>query len=174
VESPVRFLDDSFGDATVALTGTSIAFSRHFQRLRRLASVSPRKKKILESSLPQETLDFIAEFIYRLETLDVLLLLQGTPSRKWTPRQVSDELRSSPSGVQKTLQHLHDRGLLAKDGDSFWFAPRSPELEQRALNLAACAREKRTAVITAIFSGPNVAVRSFAEAFRFKKGGSDG
>ena len=66
------------------------------------------------------------------------------------------------------------RGLLAKEGDSFVFRPRSAELEQRAMSLAACARERRTAVITAIFSGPSVAVRTFADAFRFKKGGSDG
>jgi hypothetical protein len=40
--------------------------------------------------------------------------------------------------------------------------------------LAACYRERRTTVITLIFSRPADAVRSFANAFKLKKGSSDG
>ena len=117
---------------------------------------------------------FIQECIDRLETLDVLLLLQSTRTRAWTVRQVSEEMRSSPLAVESALQTLHSRGLLEKDDDTFVFRPRSTELEEKTSRLAACYREKRTAVITTIFSRPNEAVRSFAEAFRIKKGGSDG
>jgi hypothetical protein len=128
----------------------------------------------LEQSIPEDLAHFIRECIDRLETLDVLLLLQSTPTRAWTVRQVSDELRSAPQAVESTLQGLLGRGLLAKDGEAFVFRPSSAELEEITSRLAACYREKRTAVITAIFSKPNEAVRSFAEAFRLKKGRSDG
>lgn len=128
----------------------------------------------MEPSIPKDVADFIRECIDRLETLDVLLLLQSARTRTWTVRQVSDEMRSSPLAVESALQTLHSRGLLGKDDDTFVFRPRNAELDEKTSRLAACYREKRTAVITIIFSRPNEAVRSFAEAFRIKKGGSDG
>ncbi len=128
----------------------------------------------MDPSIPKDVADFILECIDRLETLDVLLLLQSARSRAWTVRQVSDEMRSSPLAVESALQTLHSQGLLGKDDDTFVFRPRNAELDEKTSRLAACYREKRTAVITIIFSRPNEAVRSFAEAFRIKKGGSDG
>jgi len=132
------------------------------------------KKIALEPSIPEDMVHFIRECIDRLETLDVLLLLQTARARAWTVREVTDEMRSSPLAVASALETLHSRGLLAKDDETFSFRPRNAELEEKTLRLAACYREKRTAVITTIFSRPNDAVRSFAEAFRIKKGGSDG
>jgi hypothetical protein len=128
----------------------------------------------LEPSIPPDILHFIRECIDRLETLDVLLLLQSAPARTWTVTQVSDEMRSSPLAAETTLEALALRGLVEKRGDAFAFHPRDAQLLDKTARLAACYREKRTAVITAIFSRPNDAVRSFAEAFRFKKGGADG
>ena len=129
----------------------------------------------MEPSIPQDVTHFIRECIDRLETLDVLLLVQSARTRAWTVRQVSDEMRSSPLAVESALQTLHSRGLLEKDEDAFVFRPRSAELDEKTSRLAACYREKRMAVITTIFSRPNEAIRSFAEAFSgSKKGGSDG
>jgi hypothetical protein len=64
--------------------------------------------------------------------------------------------------------------LLQQDGESYRFRPQTPELDQITRRLAACYREKRTTVITLIFSRPADAVRSFANAFKLKKGPSDG
>lgn len=129
---------------------------------------------VLEPPIPADIVHFIRECVDRLETLDVLVLLQNARSRTWTVRQVSDEMRSSPLAVESALQTLHDRGLLATHDETFVFRPRHADLEEKASRLAAIYREKRTAVIAAIFSKPNEAVRSFAEAFRIKKGDSDG
>jgi hypothetical protein len=128
----------------------------------------------LEPSIPPDLLRFIRECIDRLETLDVLLLLQATPARLWTVSQVSDEMRSSPLAAETALETLALRGLVEKRHNVFAFHPRDAQLLDKTTRLAAFYREKRTAVITAIFSRPNEAVRGFAEAFRFKKGGSDG
>jgi hypothetical protein len=47
-------------------------------------------------------------------------------------------------------------------------------LDLMTRHLATCYREKRTAIITLIFSRPADAVRGFANAFKLKKGPSDG
>jgi len=128
----------------------------------------------LERSIPDEVLHFIKECIDRIETLEVLLLLQSAPGRSWTAREVSDQMRSSRLAVQGALDGLHSRGLLEKHDDRFGFHPRRTDLADKTARLASCYRERRTAVITAIIARPNDAVRSFAEAFRFRKGGTDG
>ena len=63
---------------------------------------------------------------------------------------------------------------MAKDADRFSFRPKDANSAATIARLAACYREKRTAVITTIFSRPNDAIIGFAEAFRIKKGRSDG
>jgi DNA-binding MarR family transcriptional regulator len=116
---------------------------------------------------------FIKKCIDRLGTLEILLLLQSTSFRAWTVRQLSDEMRSSPPAADSGVAALLAQGLVAKEGDGYRFRPATPELEEATRRLAACYRERRTAVIAAIYSGPSESVRRFAEAFRFKKGGSD-
>jgi DNA-binding IclR family transcriptional regulator len=128
----------------------------------------------LEPSIPHDLAQFIQRCIDRLETLDLLLLLQSNAAREWTVRQLSDEMRSSPLATESALAMLLRHGFVAKDGETFRFRPLTPELEETTRRLAACYRERRSAVIAAIFSRPSEAVRSFAEAFRIKKGGSDG
>ena len=142
--------------------------------LEQQAAVRPHVVLALEPSLPEEITHFIRECIDRLETLDVLLLLHASPSRAWTTREVSDEMRSSPLAAETALATLLQHGLVSDDAGRFSFRPKDAKLAETTARLAACYREKRTAVITTIFSRPNEAVRSFAEAFRFKKGRSDG
>ena len=117
---------------------------------------------------------FIQKCIDRLETLDLLLLLQSTSKRTWTIKQLSDEMRSSALATESALATLLAQGLVAKEDETSHFRPITPELEETTRRLAACYRERRTAVIAVIFSRPSDAVRSFAEAFRIKKGRSDG
>jgi hypothetical protein len=128
----------------------------------------------LESSLPEDIVQFIRRCINTLGTLDVLLLLHASPSRAWTAREISDELRSSPLAAGTALATLVHSGLVAKDGERFSFRPKHADSAATIARLAACYRERRTAVITTIFSRPNEAILGFAEAFRFKKGPSDG
>jgi hypothetical protein len=113
------------------------------------------ERTALERPLPADVLRFIRDNIDRLGTLDVLVLLQSTPTKLWTAWQVSDELRSSVIAVQKALLRLKDHGLLVQDRDAFIFLPQTEELQRSAARLAACVRERRTAVITAIFSRPD-------------------
>jgi hypothetical protein len=129
---------------------------------------------MVDSSIPSDIAHFIRECIDRLETLEVLLLLQTNAGRAWSVREVSDEMRSSPLAAATALGTLLALGLIAAENGCYLFRPIERELEQKVVRLADCYRSRRTAVIALIFSKPNDAVKSFAEAFRFKKGGSDG
>jgi hypothetical protein len=128
----------------------------------------------LESSLPEDIVQFIRRCINTLGTLDVLLLLHASPSRAWTAHEISGELRSSPLAADTSLATLVHGGLVAKDGDRYSFRPKDADTADTITRLAACYRDRRTAVITTIFSRPSDAVLGFAEAFRIKKGPSDG
>jgi hypothetical protein len=128
----------------------------------------------VESSIPSDIAQFIRECIDRLETLDLLLLLEANAGRAWSARQLSDEMRSSPLATESALRTLLARGIIVSENSCYLFRPSEPELERKVRRLADCYRTRRTAVIALIFSKPSDAARSFAEAFRIKKGGSDG
>lgn len=135
--------------------------------------MSASKKHIVES-IPSEVAEFIRECIDRLETLDLLLLLQAKSGRTWSARQLSDEMRSSPLATESALGTLLAHGIIVTENNCYLFRPSGPELEEKIRRLADCYRTRRTAVIALIFSRPSDAARSFAAAFRLKKGGSDG
>jgi hypothetical protein len=129
----------------------------------------------LEPSIPHDVLLFIRRYIHRLETLEVLALLQSRPGKTWSAKQVSDEMRSSPLAAETALATLAGHGLIARVQSEFSFPPASAELQKQTRRLLACYREKRTGVIAAIFSTPtSAAILSFAEAFKMKKDKPDG
>lgn len=128
----------------------------------------------METSVPQDIVLFIRECVDTLGTLEILLLLQSSGGRARTVQQISDEIRSSPLAVECSLDVLIVRGLVSQTADGYLFRPRTGDLESKTQRLAALYHERRAAVITIIFSRRGDAVRSFAEAFRIKKGPSDG
>jgi DNA-binding IclR family transcriptional regulator len=103
-----------------------------------------------------------------LEALEVLALLQSAPGTAWSAKQVSEELRSSRVAAETTLGTLVGHRLVARNQDKFVFSPATAQLAEQTRRALACYKEKRTAVITAIFSAPTPAIRSFAEAFNLK------
>lgn len=83
---------------------------------------------------------------------------------------MSGHLRSSPAASGTVLDRLVSSGLAERTGDAYVYRPRRADLADKVARLIACNRERRTAVITAIFTRPSDALRSFADAFRIKKG----
>jgi DNA-binding IclR family transcriptional regulator len=122
-----------------------------------------------ETSVPPDVAQFIRQCIDRLETLDVLLLLQATSSKDWTVQQISDEMRSSLLAAETAIATLLTHGLVSREGSGYRFRPATPGLEEQTQRLAACYRERRAAVITQIVSRRTDSIRSFADAFRIKK-----
>jgi DNA-binding IclR family transcriptional regulator len=108
----------------------------------------------MDTSIPQDLAELIWNSIDRLETLEMLLLLQAEPRRAWTLAELTYELRSSRASVEKTIKQLMTHGLVAADHARYRFRPDTPELEAKVVRLAACYRERRVAVIQTIFSRP--------------------
>ncbi len=102
--------------------------------------------------VPPAVVELVRGSIDRLETLQVLFLLQGTAPRKWTIGDVSRERRSSRYAAEMSLRTLAHHRLLSREEDVYRFAPHTDELAEQAVALAECYRIRPAAVIALIFS----------------------
>ena len=100
----------------------------------------------------------------------MLRTLHADKTKSWTTADLSDHMRSSVMAAELVLERLVDRGLVTRERGVYRFEPRTEDLDKAVRALIACYRDRRTAVITAIFSRPTAAIQSFADAFRLKKG----
>lgn len=106
-----------------------------------------------DDTIPDRIKHFIRTCIDRLETLDVLLVLSADAARAWSAQELRQEMRSSPLAVEMALRELSSKDLVREEEDGrFRFLPRTPELAEVTRRLAACYRDKRTAIITLIYS----------------------
>jgi predicted ArsR family transcriptional regulator len=132
---------------------------------------------VSEVSLPPRVQRFIELHIDSVEKLEVLLLLRNQPARTWTAASVAQELRIMEASATGRMEDLCARGLLACEGGTpatYRFAPASSEDAQAVTELASTYAQRRVSVITFIFSRPTDRLKSFANAFRLKKGPGDG
>jgi hypothetical protein len=133
-----------------------------------------------ESGLSQIVRQLITERIDSLVQLEVLLLLVRPGGGTWTAQAVSDALRINPGYAAGELTTLRARGLAAVAGDAiggdpaYRYAPASPELDAAVQELVQAYADRRVAVVTFIFSKPVDKIQTFADAFRLRKGKSDG
>lgn len=116
---------------------------------------------------------FIAENIASVAQLEVLLLLRANPERTWTAEDVARSLYTGEPLIAAQLADWATRGLLiSPDGkpESYRYAPATPELGELVSGLAEAYRVRRVSVITTIYTQPVDKVRTFADAFRLRKG----
>jgi hypothetical protein len=125
---------------------------------------------VSNDGLSDSVKQFIAECIASVEQLEILLHLYATAPRPWSAEAVAKELYLAPESVERRLQEFHDKGLLEKrESDLFSFKPAKQETERTVLEVSRAYKERRVAVINQIFSNPQDHLRSFADAFKFKK-----
>lgn len=101
--------------------------------------------------LPEGVTRFIRDHIDRLETLEVLALLIAAPTRRWTTTDLTREMRSSGTASRMALDSLVGSRLAAQEGQDFFFQAASDELEDAARGALDCYRDRRAAVIAAIY-----------------------
>lgn len=126
----------------------------------------------MADDFPEDLKQFLAGHISSVAQLEALLLLRSRREHEWTADEVSRVLYTTADMATEQLNGLHARGLLAKkdgSGPRFQYWPATPELESQVSRLEATYRERRVAVITAIYSQPVDKVRTFADAFRLRK-----
>ncbi len=134
--------------------------------------------RMTQDELPVEVGQLIAEHITSVEQLEILLLLREEPDGDWSPKRVSDEIRTSERSALERLTTLEASGLVTSranhGGRVFRFSPSSEALRLTVEKLAAAYSERRYTVIDLIFSKPIDKLRVYADAFRFRKDSSNG
>lgn len=114
--------------------------------------------------------EFIAECIASVEQLEILLHLYATSPRPWSAEAIAKDLYVAPESVQRRLVEFHEKGLFEKrEGELYSFKPVKQEADRTVHELSLAYKERRVAVINQIFSNPQDHLRSFADAFKFKK-----
>ena len=120
--------------------------------------------------------EFIVTAIDSVPHLESLLLLWTSRPRTWNAEQIAGSLYVEPARAREILDSLIRRGLARRDdGDAMLFCYAARSEEQDAL-LAAVEREYKQNLIRItrlIHSKAAPGVREFAQAFQFKRKGSE-
>lgn len=122
--------------------------------------------------ISEEVRQFIAEYIGSVEQLEVLLHLYATAPRPWSAPAVAKELYVAPESAERRLEEFTAKGLVTKEGKEdpiYTFNSQQETLDRTVRELSRCYKERRVAVINTIFANPHDHIRSFSDAFKFKK-----
>lgn len=120
--------------------------------------------------MDEETvLSFVRGSIASAWSLELLLLLHRNPERSWSGEALVRELRGSEPLVAESVAALGQAGIVEIGEMGVRYRPRSPELDGLVTALVELYRQKPIAVLRTIFSAPSDKIRSFADAFLFRK-----
>jgi hypothetical protein len=115
-------------------------------------------------------LAFVRGAIKSAWALELLLLLQRNSDRKWTIDELVRELRGSVQLVTENLATLSSAGLIAATETSgYFYQPRAAELADLVAALVELYAQKPVTVLRTIFTSPDDKIRSFSDAFLFRK-----
>lgn len=126
----------------------------------------------MADEFPEDLKQFLLGHVSSVAQLEALLLLRSQREREWTADEVSRALATTAEMASEQLAELQARGLLARKGEPntrYQYWPATPDLDAQVSRLETTYRERRVAVITAIYSQPVDKVRTFADAFRLRK-----
>lgn len=124
-------------------------------------------------SIPQDVRDFVRECIDSVARLEVLLLTRSEPDRAWTAEELGAKLYTSVESIAGHIAFLKAQGILVGTDPpevAHRYQPASPKTEKLISQLADLYRERRVSIVTLIYSAPSDDVRTFSDAFRFRKG----
>lgn len=125
----------------------------------------------MNEDFPADIKQFIADHIDTVAQLELLLLLRSDPAKVWTPEAAGKALYSAADVTALQMADLQLKRLLAPgpSENTYVYRPERPELASLVDRLAGLYRERRVAVITAVYTKPIDKIRSFADAFRLRK-----
>ncbi len=123
----------------------------------------------MAEDFPAPLRQFIGQNLESLAQLEVLLHLREHPDRQIHPGEIASRLALTSEMAHTILADLVRRSFLAKTNNCFRYQPASEESRQLIDSLAEAYRDRRLAVTTEIYSKPLEKVKTFAEAFRFRK-----
>ena len=122
-----------------------------------------------EGGSPDAVLSFVDRHIESVEQLEILLLL-AAQDRMWSAAEIFQNIQSSQASVEQRLASLVAAGLIAKNEKGcFRFAPKDDDTRKLVKDLADAYKTRRVRIIEAIYTRKTDAVRTFADAFKFRK-----
>lgn len=119
--------------------------------------------------IERELLDFIHTSIRSVWTLELLLCVRRSPNKVWRRDELVRDMRASDLIVTEGLSALTTAGLVRPEAGGYRYAPASAALARLVDELEGLYRDRPVTVTNAIVSAPNERLRTFADAFRFKR-----
>lgn len=118
----------------------------------------------------ETVLAFVRHSLRSAWALEMLLLLQRNPAKEWSANALVRELRGSANLVSDSLAMLSRAGLIAaSESSEYRYHPQSAELAELVTALVTLHAAKPIAVLKTIYTSPDDKIRSFSDAFLFKK-----
>lgn len=135
-----------------------------------------------ETAIPPEVKELLRRAIHSIEELEILLVLRGAVMRSWTAEQLARELRLPEAMAASALQSLVVNKLALQVGipapQQYQYRLQPPEGEEAVAELVETYAQYRLEVLMQISSNAiervrEGALRTFADAFRFRGGRRD-
>lgn len=127
--------------------------------------------------ITKEVRDFVARYLPSVEHLETFIVLQRNSTRSWSASDLSAELRFPQSAAEDVLERLaSDNFLDVKISNEilYRFNPATSALESLSAQCADYYQRERIAMINLVMAATIGPMHDFAEAFRIKKGRSNG
>ncbi len=125
----------------------------------------------MNHDFPSDIKQFIADYIDTIAQLELLLLLRSEPAKAWTAEEAGSALYAASDVIALQMADLQSKRLLEAGGkeNTFVYRPANGELARLVDGLANLYKDRRVAVVTAVYTKPVDKIRSFADAFRLRK-----
>jgi hypothetical protein len=121
------------------------------------------------SQLPAEVRRLIRAHLGSARQLEILLALRSGRDRTWTADATGRELRVGEAAAELSLRELAAGGLLAEEAGKYRYAPRDRSLASACDALADAYAKRRVRVIEFLYSKPDDAIETLADAFKFRR-----
>lgn len=129
------------------------------------------------SDIPADVRLLIGRHIDSIVQLDLLLLVYRDPGVSWTAEEAARELRIEAAWTAAQLDQLATRGLFQRgEGPAATYrcaSDAAPGVAETVARLAQAYADRRVSIIALIYAKPSDSLRTFADAFRFRKGPED-
>lgn len=122
-----------------------------------------------EIPISPEAKQLIDRCIYSIEQLEVFLLLGQNPQRLYSPAAIFHIIKTNEASITHCLDSFVRDGLATAQSDGHFQLVNDAKLLGIASELAQAYRERYVAMIGMIYNKPDQQMRSFANAFRFRK-----
>jgi hypothetical protein len=125
-----------------------------------------------ESSISEDVQQFLVKQVRSIERLEILLLLGGSPPRRWTTVEVYRAVLTNEHSVEETLERFCQAGLAKKSETAPWtyqYSPPSEQVRSLVAQLAKLYKERPVSVIDVIYQRSVSDIEEFAKAFRIRK-----